>query len=138
MGSKKKPWESIGSCKKQRKNIASHSLQWIRHIQKKSAPHIWNIYYTQKGLAGQAFWGKYVQSSSLALCISHRLMTPENFACTLVCIIHSSKNCTKQNFANSGMSSLGYGIMAVSGTMAGQLFNFLICADVILMSSSNQ
>jgi Ca2+/Na+ antiporter len=29
-------------------------------------------------------------------------------------------------FANASMSRLGYGVMAVTGTVAGQLFNFLI------------
>ena len=35
-------------------------------------------------------------------------------------------NSLQDYFANSSMSALGYGVMAVTGTIAGQLFNFLI------------
>ena len=43
-------------------------------------------------------------------------------AATLIAI----GNSLQDYYANSGMSALGYGIMAVSGTIAGPLFNFLI------------
>lgn len=35
-------------------------------------------------------------------------------------------NSLQDYFANASMSRLGYGVMAVTGTVAGQLFNFLI------------
>lgn len=59
---------------------------------------------------------------SIVFLSDHHNVNMVLLAATLIAI----GNSLQDYFANSGMSGLGYGIMAVSGTMGGQLFNFLI------------